>query len=161
MFLSFQHIKVFIVFHCWLHYFPTQVTVSNNFSILKKKYFSILQSSSLTLSRRSFAVWISSSPSWMTNLPSDHSVAIWKQNDMININSLASRRHGSNFKIAIFEHTDSAYERFLRNYSENIFYDMSTLARVMAWCRQATSHYQNQCLPWSILPYGVIRPQWV
>ena len=31
----------------------------------------------------------------------------------------------------------------------------------MAWCRQATSHYPSQCWPRSLLPYGVIRPQWV
>ena len=31
----------------------------------------------------------------------------------------------------------------------------------MAWCRQATSHYMSQCLPRSLVPYGVTRPQWV
>ena len=31
----------------------------------------------------------------------------------------------------------------------------------MAWCRQATSHYLNQCWPRSLPPYGVTRPQWV
>ena len=31
----------------------------------------------------------------------------------------------------------------------------------MAWCRQATSHYLNQCWPRSLSPYGIIRPQWV
>ena len=31
----------------------------------------------------------------------------------------------------------------------------------MAWCRQATSHYQSQCWPRSLSPYGVIRPSWV
>ena len=39
--------------------------------------------------------------------------------------------------------------------------DKSTLVQVMAWCRQATSHYLNQCWPRSKLPYGVTRPQWV
>ena len=37
----------------------------------------------------------------------------------------------------------------------------STLAQVMAWCCQATSHYLSQCWPRSLLPYGVTRPQWV
>ena len=37
----------------------------------------------------------------------------------------------------------------------------STLVQVMAWCRQATSHYLNQCWPRSSMPYGVTRPQWV
>ena len=39
--------------------------------------------------------------------------------------------------------------------------DKSTLVQVMAWCRQATSHYLSQCWPRSLLPYGVTRPQWV
>ena len=39
--------------------------------------------------------------------------------------------------------------------------DNSTLVQVMAWCRQATSHYLSQCWPRSVSPYGVIRPQWV
>ena len=38
--------------------------------------------------------------------------------------------------------------------------DKSTLVQVMAWCRQATSHYLNQCWPRSLLPYGVAMPQW-
>ena len=37
----------------------------------------------------------------------------------------------------------------------------STLIQVMAWCRQATSHYLSQCWPRSLSPYGVTRPQWV
>ena len=39
--------------------------------------------------------------------------------------------------------------------------DQSTLVQVMAWCRQATSHYLSQCWPWSLSSYGVTRPQWV
>ena len=39
--------------------------------------------------------------------------------------------------------------------------DHSTLAQVMAWCRQATSHYLSQCWPRSLSPYGVTRPQWM
>ena len=39
--------------------------------------------------------------------------------------------------------------------------EKSTLVQVMAWCRQATSHYLSQCWPRSLLPYGVTRPQWV
>ena len=36
-----------------------------------------------------------------------------------------------------------------------------TLAQVMAWCRQATSHYLSQHWPRSLWPYGVTRLQWV
>ena len=39
--------------------------------------------------------------------------------------------------------------------------DKSTLVPVMAWCRQATSHYLSQCWPRSLSPYDVTRPQWV
>ena len=39
--------------------------------------------------------------------------------------------------------------------------DKSTLVQVMAWSRQATSHYLDQCWPRSPTPYGVTRPQWV
>ena len=35
----------------------------------------------------------------------------------------------------------------------------STLVQVMAWCRQATSHYLSQCWLRSLSPYGVTRPQ--
>ena len=37
----------------------------------------------------------------------------------------------------------------------------STLVHVMAWCRQATSHYISQYWSRSMLPYGITRPQWV
>ena len=39
--------------------------------------------------------------------------------------------------------------------------DKSTLVQVMAWCRQATSHYLSQCWPISRSPNCVTRPQWV
>ena len=39
--------------------------------------------------------------------------------------------------------------------------DKSTLIQVMAWCRQATSHYLSQYCPRSMSPNGVTRPQWV
>ena len=40
-------------------------------------------------------------------------------------------------------------------------YGKSTLVQVMAWCRQATSHYLSQCWLRYQSPYGVTRPQWV
>ena len=41
----------------------------------------------------------------------------------------------------------------------NLTDDKSTLIQVMAWCRQATSHYLSQCWPRSLSPYVVTRPQ--
>ena len=44
---------------------------------------------------------------------------------------------------------------------QETFDDKSTLVHVMAWCRQATSHYLSQGWSLSMLPYGITRPQWV
>ena len=49
----------------------------------------------------------------------------------------------------------------LRWISLDLSDDKSTLVQVMAWCRQATSHYLSQCWPEFLSPHGVIRPQWV
>ena len=49
----------------------------------------------------------------------------------------------------------------LRWMSLDLTDDKLTLVQVMAWCRQATSHYLSQCWPRSMWPYGVTRPQWV
>ena len=35
------------------------------------------------------------------------------------------------------------------------------MAQVMAWCRQATSHYLSQCWPRSTSPYGIASSQWI
>ena len=48
----------------------------------------------------------------------------------------------------------------LRWVSLNLTDRKSTLVQVMAWCRQAPSHYLNQCWQRST-PYGEKRPQWV
>ena len=49
----------------------------------------------------------------------------------------------------------------LRWMSMDLTDDKSTLVQVMAWCRQATSHYLSQYWPRSLSSYGVTRPQWV
>ena len=49
----------------------------------------------------------------------------------------------------------------LRWMSPSVTDDKSSLVQVMAWCRQATSHYLSQCWSSSVLPYGITRPQWV
>ena len=45
--------------------------------------------------------------------------------------------------------------------SLNLTDDESTLVQVMAWCRQATSHYLKQCWYTFMSPYGITRGQWV
>ena len=47
----------------------------------------------------------------------------------------------------------------LRWVPQNIFNDKSTLVQVMAWCRQAPSHYLSQCWPRSMSPYSTTQPQ--
>ena len=56
---------------------------------------------------------------------------------------------------------DISSEITLRWTSLDLSGDELTLVQVMAWCRQATSHYLGQCWPRFLSPYGVTRPQWV
>ena len=84
-----------------------------------------------------------------------------------NFNSLAPGRFQCNFRYVIFKLTlvnggwVISYEIALRWMPLDFTDDKSTLVQVMAWCRQATSHYLSQCWPRSLSPYGVTRPQWV
>ena len=55
----------------------------------------------------------------------------------------------------------SLVEIVLRWMSLDLIDDKSTFVQVMAWCRQATSHYLSQYWPISLSPFGVTRPQWV
>ena len=83
------------------------------------------------------------------------------------INSLAPGRSGCNFKSVIFNLIlligilRSSNDNALRWMPQDFTDDKSILVQVMAWCRQATSHYLSQCWPRSMSPHGVIRPQWV
>ena len=82
-------------------------------------------------------------------------------------NSLAPGRFQFNFRLAIFKLIlmnggwGISYKITLRWMPLDLSDDKSTLVQVMAWCRQATSHYLSQCWPRSLSPYGVTRPQWV
>ena len=83
------------------------------------------------------------------------------------VNSLAPGRFQFNFRQVIFKLIlvnggwGISYEIALRWMPLDFADDKSTLVQVMTWCLQATSHYLSQCWPRSLLPYGVIRPQWV
>ena len=82
-------------------------------------------------------------------------------------NSLAPGKFEWNFRYLIFQIisvTDGwviSSELALGWMSLNLTDDKSTLVQVMAWCRQATSHYLSQFWPRSLSPYGVTRSQWV
>ena len=83
------------------------------------------------------------------------------------INSLAPGKFELNFRYLIFQIISVidgwviSCELDLRWMSLNLTDDKSTLVQVMAWCRQATSHYLSQCWTRTLSPYGVTRPQWV
>ena len=83
------------------------------------------------------------------------------------VNSLAPGKFEGNFRHVIFKQIlvidgwGISCKIALIWMSLDFTDDQSTLVQVMAWCRQATSHYLNQCWPRSLLPYGVTRPQWV
>ena len=82
------------------------------------------------------------------------------------LNSLTPGWCGSKFKTVISKHVLwIKFMPFLWNCCrwtlQDLTDDQSTLFQVMAWCRQAPSHYLNQCWPSPMTPYGVTRPQWV
>ena len=102
--------------------------------------------------------------SWPTLVPVVHCPL-----RLLSINSLAPGRYQCDSKndqsvfnlallIAIFK---SSYDNVLRWMPQDLTDYKSTLVQVMAWCRQATNHYLNQCWPRSPTPYGVTRPHWV
>ena len=62
--------------------------------------------------------------------------------------------------ISVTDGSGISCELVLRWISLELTGDKSTLVQVMAWCRQATSHYLSQCWPRFMSPYGVTRPQW-
>ena len=83
------------------------------------------------------------------------------------LNSLAPGKFEWNFRYLILQIITVIYgwgiscEFTLRWMSLDLTDDKSTLVQVMAWCRQATSHYLIQGWPRSLSPCGVARPQWV
>ena len=85
----------------------------------------------------------------------------------ISFNSLAPRRFQFNFRKVIFKldlvngGRGISYEIALRWMPQDLTDNKSTLLQVMAWCRQARSHYLSQCWPRSMSPYGITRLQWV
>ena len=82
-------------------------------------------------------------------------------------NSLAPGRFQRNFRKVIFQLMlvidgwSISCKIVLKWMPMDLTDGKSTLVQVMAWCRQATSHYLSQCWPRSLSPYEVIRPQWV
>ena len=92
--------------------------------------------------------------------------AVWTS-QLIPFNSLAPGKFKWNFRYVIFKQIlvidgwSISSEITLIWMSLDFTDDQSTLIEVMAWCRQATSHYLKQCWPRYLPPYAVTRPQWV
>ena len=85
---------------------------------------------------------------------------------LASVSSLAPRRSEWNFRVIfkLYSMIDCwviSCEIAVRWMPFDLTDDKSTLVQVMAWCRQATSHYLSQCWSRSMSPYGVTRPQWV
>ena len=83
------------------------------------------------------------------------------------INSLVPRRSGWDFKNIIFNFVllmsifRSSYDNTRRWPPWDLTDDKSTSVQVMAWCRQARSHFLSLCWPRSMSLYGISRPQCV
>ena len=87
-------------------------------------------------------------------------VRSWMINYISYFNSLA-HWHVIFKQILVIDGWDISCEIALIWISPDFTDDQSTLVQVMAWCRQATSHYLSQCWPRSLSPYGITRPKWV
>ena len=106
--------------------------------------------------------------SWQIYMPNDRE---WQKQfgfyNRLSFNSLAPGKFEWNFRYVLFNwilRIDGWWlscEIALIWMSFVFTDDQSTLVHVMAWCRQATSHYVSQCWPGSLYPYGVTGPQWV
>ena len=83
------------------------------------------------------------------------------------VNSLAPGRSECDSKNVIFNLLlligifRSSHDNAIRWMPPDLTDDQSTLVQVMAWCRQAASHYLSQCWLSSLSPYGMDRPQCV
>ena len=76
--------------------------------------------------------------------------------NILMVNTLVLGKCSSSFKSVIFEINFCGLISFYECFMTALDY-MSMLARVMAWCRQAASHYLNPCWPIS----SVAKPHWM
>ena len=151
------------------------------FQCFQNEYFFLLsrctfyQNHRLTSFGFSSSLIISSTKTIISFFTSADALARWNiMIDTINVlnrlkdlNSLAPRKFERNFTYVIFKRIlviddwGISCEIALTWKPQDLTDDKSILVQVMAWCRQATSHYPSQCWPSSLSPYGVTRPQWV
>ena len=105
--------------------------------------------------------WVKSKYSWISSQTVISKISMKDTPLFIHeFNSLAPGRYNRNFRYLIFNLISIIGGRgisckmTLRWLSLDLNDDKSTLVQVMAWCRQATSHYLSQCWPISMPLYG-------
>ena len=94
-----------------------------------------------------------------TSVPADHGHGKTLQR----FNTLAPGKSGSYFKSVIFklimQNSYLSCDISLRSMPESLTNGKLSLVQVMAWCRQAPSHYLSQYRPISTPPYATTRSQ--
>ena len=84
-----------------------------------------------------------------------HGICVWYILSSISL----PMKHTNDTLATFLAHDIHRCATFTANISH--IYGVWRLGHVMAWCRQAASHYLSQCLPISMSSYGVTMPQWV
>ena len=112
-------------------------------------------------------------PQWVNSLLPGDAIWHWPNwfdqilRSFTHVNSLAPGRFQRKFRkvilqlILVIDGWSISCKIVLKWMPMDLTDGKSTLVQVMAWCHQVTSYYLSQCWPRSLLPYGVIRPQWV
>ena len=97
-----------------------------------------------------------------TSLPVGYRTWLWRYTCLLLLISMLWHLRYLIFQIiSVIDGWGISCELALRWMSIDLTEYKSTFVQVMAWCRQATSHYLNQWWPRSLSPYGFTRSQWV
>ena len=64
-------------------------------------------------------------------------------------------------QFSIWLYLEIFFCKYVQMHASNLTDNKWALVQVMAWCRQAISHYLSQCWPRAMSPYGVTGLQWV
>ena len=114
--------------------------------------------------KRKKAIWRHSSQLWV-NFESGSGLLFHKT--MLLLTALSQGRSGCDFKDAIYSFNlligifRYSSDNALLIMPQNLPGDKSALVQVMAWCRQATSHYLNQRWPRSLTHICGTKRRWV
>ena len=109
---------------------------------------------------------------WLQSLMMDRLSFSWPNLSQVkclsrHINSLIPERSGCDYINAIFNLVlviqifRFSNDNALRWMPPDFTNDKSTMVQVMAWCRQAASHYLSQCWLRVMSLFGITKPPWV